>query len=191
MSVSEWDNEYARLARVASQIRTTGFRSNSMDVQGLKAGLQHLDTALNQLPQLQPQEVQRRRRLLQHLQQTTTNNPQQQQQQGQPQSSQQQQQQSSSLMTQAMQQQDSMIDQLAVGVGRLKNQSVAIGEEADAHVNLLNNMDSGLDAAQEQLQGETRRAAALRQEGSLWRLQLIVAGLFVLLVLEIFLGLTP
>jgi len=188
MSVSEWDNEYARWARVASQIRTTGFRSNSTDVQGLQAGLQHLDTALNQLPQLQPQEVQRRRRLLQHLQQTTTNNPQQQQ-QGQPQ--QQQQQQSSSLMAQAMQQQDSMIDQLAVGVGRLKNQSVAIGEEADAHVNLLNNMDSGLDAAQEQLQGETRRAAALRQEGSLWRLQLIVAGLFVLLVLEIFLGLTP
>ena len=84
-----------------------------------------------------------------------------------------------------------MIDQLAVGVGRLKNQSMAIGEEADAHVNLLDQMDTGLDLAHEQLQNETRRAASIRQEGSLWRLQLIVAGLFLLLVLEIFLGLTP
>ena len=189
MSVSDWDNEYARWARVASQIRATpGLRSSSTaDLQqGLRAGLHQLDSALNALP-LPPQEVQRRRRLLQHLQQTTSTTD--------PQSSStggsRQQQQSQSLMGQAMQQQDAMIDQLAVGVGRLKNQSAAIGEEADAHVNLLNEMDTGLDAAQDSLNAETRRAAALRQEGSLWRLQLIVAGLFVLLVLEIFLGLTP
>jgi len=183
-AISDWDNEYARWARVASQIRTTGIASSRNDVQQLHAGLQQLESALNRLP-LQPQEVQRRRRLIQHLQQTSTSTTGQQQQQ------QQQQQQRTSLMSSALQQQDAMIDQLAVGVGRLKNQSVAIGEEADAHVNLLNQMDNGLDMAQEQLQGETRRAAALRQEGSLWKLQLTVAGLFVLLVLEIFMGLMP
>jgi len=180
MSVSEWDNEYARWARVASQIRATGIRSNGADVQRLQTGLQQLESALAELP-LQPPEIQRRRRLIQHLQQTTTSST----------MSGGSQQQQQSLMSQAMTQQDAMIDQLAVGVGRLKNQSLAIGEEADAHVNLLHQMDTGLDQAQEQLQGETRRAAALRQEGSLWRLQLIVAGLFILLVLEIFLGLTP
>ena len=174
-TIAEWDNEYARLARAASQIRTTGIRSNGADVARLSAGLQQLEASLQSLP-LQPQEIQRRRRLVQNLSQTTAASAPQQQQ---------------SLMVQALSQQDAMIDQLAVGVGRLKNQSMAIGEEADAHVNLLDQMDTGLDLAHEQLQNETRRAASIRQEGSLWRLQLIVAGLFLLLVLEIFLGLTP
>ena len=179
MSVSEWDNEYARWARAASQIRTAGFRSNGNDdVQRLQSGLQQLESSLSHLP-LQPQEIQRRRRLIQHLAaQQSQSQPQQQQQQ-------------QSLMAQALSQQDAMIDQLAVGVGRLKTQSVAIGEEADAHVNLLDQMDTGLDLAHAQLAEETRRAAALRNEGSLWRLQLIVAGLFILLVLELVLGLTP
>jgi hypothetical protein len=84
-----------------------------------------------------------------------------------------------------------MIDDLAVGMGRLKNQTVAIGEEAVMHVNLLNDMETNLDAAHAGLDMETRRAARLNQDQSLWRLQLIVAGLFILLILLIFTGLTP
>ena len=173
MSVAEWDN-----ARTASQMRTTGIRSSTTtnSAADLQSGLQQLEASLNHLP-LQPQEIQRRRRLIQHL------SAQQQQQQSPPQQQ--------SLMAQALSQQDAMIDQLAVGVGRLKTQSVAIGEEADAHIHLLDQMDTGLDMAHAQLADETHRAASLREEGSLWRLQLIVAGLFILLVLEIFMGLTP
>jgi hypothetical protein len=194
MSVAEWDNEYARLARAASQLRTTGLLTGANDVRSLQHGLQRLEADLLSLP-LQAGEVQRRRRLVQHLQQTSTSAlgpitqppsfgggdrgvqpapPQQQ-----------------SQMATAMRQQDDMIDQLAVGVGRLKAQSAAIGEEAGMHVNLLNEMDTGLDAAYAGLEDETRRAASLREDQSVWKLQLIVAGLLVLLILEIFMGLTP
>lgn len=193
MSVSEWDNEYARLARVASQLRTTGILTPAETARSLQLGLQRLESALTPLQtQLQAGEIQRRRRLVQHLLQTSTSAttggntsevgggfgggaPQQQQ----------------SKMAMAMRQQDDMIDQLAVGVGRLKNQTAAIGEEANMHVNLINDMDTNLDAAFNSLEDQTRRAASLREDQSLWRLQLIVAGLFILLVLEIFLGLTP
>lgn len=187
-AVSEWDNEYARLARVASQMRTTGILTQPSDVRSLQLGLQRLESTLNSLP-LQSAEVQRRRRLIQHLQQTSvapaagatdsvaigSGSATAQQ----------------SKMTMAMRQQDDMIDQLAVGVGRLKNQSAAIGEEAAMHVNLMNDMDTNLDAAYNSLEDQTRRASSLRGDQSLWRLQLIVAGLFILLILEIFFGLTP
>ena len=91
----------------------------------------------------------------------------------------------------AMRQQDEMLDQLATGVGKLKTQTAGIHDEATMHVNLITEMESGLDAAQVGLQDETRRAAALREDQSVWKLQLIVGALFVLLILEIFMGLTP
>lgn len=184
MSVSEWDNEYARLARAASQQRTTGIVKTAGDARSLQLGLQRLESSLAQLP-LQPAEIQRRRRLIQHLQQNSGTNstvaP----------SGQQPPQQQQSAMATAMRQQDDMIDELAVGVGRLKNQTAAIGDEAAMHVNLIESMDTGLDAARAGLEDETRRAARLREDQSLWKLQLTVAALFVLLILEIFLGLSP
>jgi hypothetical protein len=183
MSVTEWDNEYARLARAASQLRTAGLVTQASDAQSLQQGLQRLEAQLDHL-QLAPTEIQRRRRLVQHL-------GQQQKQQGTggyqpPQQAGQQ-----SQMAMAMRQQDDLIDDLAVGVGRLKNQTTAIGEEARMHVNLLNDMETNLDAAHAGLEGETRRAMHLREDTSLWRLQLIVAGLFILLVLLILMGLSP
>ena len=198
--VAEWDNEYARLARAASQMRTQGLATQAGDAQSLQVGLQRLEQQLNSLSttttttSMPPAEIQRRRRLIQHLRQ-------QQQQQGgggyQPptvggeQQQPQQQQQPQSRMAVAMRQQDDMIDELAVGVGRLKNQTVAIGDEARMHVNLLNDMETNLDTAVIGLDEETRRATRLRQDQSLWRLQLIVAGLFILLVLLILMGLSP
>jgi hypothetical protein len=174
MSIAEWDNEYARLARAASQVRSG---VGSADTQGLPAGLQRLDTALGRLP-LQPTEIQRRRRLIQHLQQTSTGGGGGQQAPG-------------SQMQLAMQQQDAMIDDLAAGVGRLKHQTHAIHDEAGMHVNLLNEMETNLDSAQQGLEDETRRAARLKEDQSVWRLQLVVAGLSVLLVLLVLMGLSP
>lgn len=173
-SIAEWDNEYARLARAASQVR-----SGVGQGQGLPAGLARLDAALDQLP-LQPTEIQRRRRLVQHLQQTSGGGaavPQQQQAQTQ--------------MQLAMQQQDAMIDELSAGVGRLKHQTHAIHDEAGMHVNLLNQMEDNLDMAQQGLEDETARAARLKEDQSVWRLQLIVAGLSILLVLLILMGISP
>jgi hypothetical protein len=193
MSVSDWDNEYARLARAASQLRTTGIVSQPSDRNALTVGLQRLDQSLSNLP-LQPTEIQRRRRLIQHLLQTTnttttTTNPSTESSLVTPPATTTTT--SSSVMAMAMRQQDAMIDELAVGVGRLKTQTAAISEEATMHNRLLNQMDEGLDAAYAGLEDETRRAATLREDQSVWKLQLIVAGLVVLLILEIFLGLTP
>jgi hypothetical protein len=93
-----------------------------------------------------------------------------------------------SMMTVAIRYQDSMIDELAVGVSRLRDQSYFIGEESRMHTNLLNDMESNLDAAHEGLGNETRRASRLRGEGgSIWRLQLTVAGLSILFVFLVFL----
>jgi len=165
-----------------------------------------LDESLSTLP-LPPAQIQRRRRLLQHLRgeridndmnmssSSNANNnnngngyippsevgvggagaPHQQQ----------------SQMAVAMQQQDAMIDELAVGVGRLRDQTQVIGDESRMHVTLLNDMEQNLEVAYDGLESETRNAARLKEDQSVWRLQLIVAGLFVLFVLLVFLGLSP
>ena len=177
LTISEWDNEYARLARVASQMRSG---VSTRDAAGLPAALQRLQSSLDQLP-LQPTEIQRRRRLVQHLQQTSGGSTG----GGAPPGT------AQTQMQLAMQQQDLMIDELAAGVGRLKHQTHAIHDEAGMHVNLLNEMEGNLDAAQIGLEDETRRAARLKEDQSVWRLQLIVAGLSILLVLLILAGITP
>ncbi|KAG7340911.1 hypothetical protein IV203_024454 [Nitzschia inconspicua] len=95
----------------------------------------------------------------------------------------------SSRMSLAIERQDSMIDQLAVGLGRLREQSYAIGDEAGLHTQLLDDMETNMDNAHEVLGAEARRAARLRQEdGSIWKLQLIVAGLSISFVLLILMG---
>ena len=191
-SVAEWDNEYARLARVSSQSRTQGLNSSGgVDTRQLQQHLSRLDAALLSLP-LPAAEIQRRRRLIQHLKNPSA-----------PTSSgsagagggfqtppQQQQQQQKSLMSSAMRAQDDMIDELAVGVSRLRDQTQVIGDEARMHVNLLNDMENNLDTAHAGLESETRRAAQLKEDQSVWRLQLVVAGLSVLLVLLILTGLS-
>jgi hypothetical protein len=181
MSVSDWDNEYARLARAATQLRTPGLSTHSSDSVSLQQALQRLERQLDSLS-LQPSEVARRKRLVQHLMQTSQQDTGARGGFGETQQQ--------SQMSMAMRQQDDLIDELAVGIGRLKHQTINIGDEATMHVNLLNEMETGLDEAQAGLDAETRRAARLREDQSVWRLQLILAGEFILLVLLILMGLT-
>ena len=96
-----------------------------------------------------------------------------------------------SAMAAAMREQDQMIDQLAAGVSQLKDQTQVIGDEARMHVNLLGEMEANLEQAHSGLDAETKRAAELKENSSVWRLQLIIAGESILLVLLVFLGLSP
>jgi hypothetical protein len=73
----------------------------------------------------------------------------------------------------ALRQQDDMIDELAVGVGRLNNQTNLIHQETNAHVRLLDEMDTNVDLANQGLEDETRRAMRLREESSVWKLHLM------------------
>lgn len=194
--VNEWDNEYARLARIASQLRSqspgVGASPAASQTQQLGVHLGRLDSQLPSLP-ISPAEVQRRRRLVQHLQQQAgvLSGGSYQPPSGSPQAPR-----TPTAgvmggqMAMAMQQQDDMIDELAVGVGRLRDQTQMIGDEARMHVNLLGDMEANLDSAHQGLESETRRAAQLREDKSVWRLQLTVAGLSVLLVLLILAGLS-
>ena len=90
----------------------------------------------------------------------------------------------------ALRQQDDMIDDLAIGVGRLKTQTSLIHQEANAHVRLLDEMDHNVDLANQGLEDETRRAMRLKEETSVWRLHLVIVGLSVLLFLLILMGLS-
>jgi len=190
--VNEWDNDYAKVARIASQFRTQGLKKSSGHQQAEPRQLfQHitrLDEALSTLPLPAPQ-IQRRRRLLQHLRGHRIEGIMSGSGDYRPPSADGGQQQSQ--MAVAMQQQDAMIDELAVGVGRLRDQTQVIGDEARMHVDLLNDMEGNLGSAYDGLDAETRRAARLKEDQSVWRLQLIVAGLFVLFVLLFFLGMSP
>ena len=145
--ITSWDNDYARLARAASQLRTTTAPNspfnNDASRQGqassIQTGIGRLESQLNGLEAnltLTPAEASRRRNLLDGLRsqlggggassglgvgggfQTAT--------------------------AAALRQQDDMIDQLAVGVGRLKNQTRMIQEETRAHVGLLDEMDNNV-----------------------------------------------
>ncbi len=195
--ITSWDNEYARLARAASQLRTTpnnisasSFHSNQQrqgQAAAIQTGIQRLGSQLIGLENnltLTPIEASRRRALLDGLKgqlssdgvvigggaaggsrgETST--------------------------AAALRRQDDMIDELAVGVGRLKNQTNLIHQEANSHVRLLDEMDSNVDLANQGLEEETRRAMRLREEKSVWRLHLIIVALSVLLFLLILMGLS-
>eukprot|EP00565_Helicotheca_tamesis_P008411 CAMPEP_0185723878 /NCGR_PEP_ID=MMETSP1171-20130828/569_1 /TAXON_ID=374046 /ORGANISM="Helicotheca tamensis, Strain CCMP826" /LENGTH=177 /DNA_ID=CAMNT_0028391645 /DNA_START=117 /DNA_END=647 /DNA_ORIENTATION=+ len=173
--VSSWDDDYARLARAASQLRATGstlsepIRNNQ--VQSIQTGLNRLYANLQMLErnrQLAPAEVGRRRQLVEHLRTQLgggnggdvvgggggygeAQQPQQ-----------------ISATTQALRQQDDMIDELAVGVGRLKDQTKLIHQEAGMHVKLLDEMGNDVEEAHAGLEAETARALKLKEDKSVW-----------------------
>jgi hypothetical protein len=200
-AVAEWDNDYARVARVSSQMRTRGLNNNSNngystpnndDRKQLNAHLSRLESALGTLP-LSVSELQRRRRLIQHLRggpgagatpthgigggtgplNTNMYTPP-----------------PPSHMQQHMAEQDAMIDDLAAGVSRMRDQTQVIHDEARLHVKMLSDMEDNLGAAQSGLDAETKRAAKLKEDQSVWRLQIIIAGEAILCLLLLLAGLS-
>ena len=216
-AASAWDNEYAKLARVASQLSTHGMDPSLRSVQVLsfRDGLESLNRKLLEMEQasshassfgsnvsqkqyLTPSECARRRNLMEGLGQKydsltsagSSFDPA-----------------PSSYSTygsdhsvgggtgikqrtSALAQQDAMIDELAAGVGKLKDTSRVIGEEAKYHVNLLNNMDRDMEIARNGLADETNNALKLKEDGSVWRLSMIICGLITLMIFLILCGIS-
>ena len=144
--ITSWDNDYARLARAASQLRTTTAPNSPLNndasrqgqASSIQTGIGRLESQLNGLEAnltLTPAEASRRRNLLDGLRSQLGGG-------------------GTSVMgvgggfqsatSAALRQQDDMIDELAVGVGRLKNQTRMIHEESKAHVGLLDEMDTNV-----------------------------------------------
>jgi hypothetical protein len=185
-SINAWDNDYARLARASSQLRTNPTANSSFNndasrqsqTSSIHTGINRLDSQLTNLEAnmtLTPAEAMRRRNLLDGLRGQLGNTG-----DGG----------GISATSAALQHQDAMIDELAVGVGRLKNQTHMIHQETNAHVRLLDEMDHNVDLANQGLEEETRRALRLKGESSVWRLHLIIVGLSVLLFVLILMGLS-
>ena len=81
-----------------------------------------------------------------------------------------------------MRQQDAMLGDIERGVGNLKQHATAIGQEADMHVRLLDEMDGDVGQAQEGLQSETARARHVRKTSGNCRLYICIVVLLVILV---------
>merc|ERR1712134_151509 len=94
-----------------------------------------------------------------------------------------------STTTQALRHQDQMIDELASGVSRLKDQTLMINDEANMQNHMLDDMDGDVETARLGLEAETARAIKLKEDQSVWRLYLIIAGLSILLFILIMTGL--
>jgi len=223
--VSEWDNDYARIARAASQLRviespthhpprnqrTSKLHELALDKESIQTGLDRLTSRLRNLEQsrtLSIADLARRRSLVEHLSHqldsqhpnpsNQSNHPNHQNHLrhrntmnvpsgttgGYPSSEQ------STTITSALRQQDDMLDELASGVGRLKDQSKMIGEEAKMHVHLLDRMDDDVEQAQASMESETLRALKLKGDKSVWRLQLTIVGLSILLFILVLSGLS-
>ena len=94
-----------------------------------------------------------------------------------------------SLAAQALRHQDDMIDELASGVSRLKDQTLLVNDEANMQNRMLGDMDTDVEMARTGLEAETLRAMKLKEDQSVWRLYMIIAGLSILLFMLIMSGL--
>ena len=196
-TISAWDDEYARISRAASQLRSNHSQGHptarQQQVSSIQNGLQRLTHSLSVMTSsrvISSGDAQRRKSLVDNLQRQFGNpvpsgdlldmsngggsaSPQQR----------------LSSTTQALRHQDQMIDELASGVGRLKDQTHMIHEEAGMHNRMLDQMDGDVENARLGLEAETLRAQKLKEDQSVWRLYMIIAGLSFLLFLLIMTGL--
>lgn len=96
-------------------------------------------------------------------------------------------------MQQELQAQDSLLDELEVGVGRLKLTSSAIHAEATEQTKLLGEVEEEAELADHELHEKVLKLTSqkLKEDKALWKWQLIVAGEVFLMVLLLLKGLMP
>jgi len=206
-TIAAWDDEYARLARAASQLRTTpqnGYNAphptaRAHQVRSVQSGLARLKSSLMTMRNsglVSSADVQRRIGLIDNLEKQVGGGGggggngtadllgmgggggggggrggQQ------------------TMASQALRHQDEMIDELANGVSRLKDQTMLINDEANMQNRMLGDMDTDVELARTGLEAETLRAMRLKEDQSVWRLYMMIAGLSILLFMLIMTGL--
>ena len=92
------------------------------------------------------------------------------------------------LQTRMMQNQDTHLDELSKTIARQKEIGVLLGDELEYHVELLEQTEMGVDAAQQRIRGANQRADSVLQheEGDSRLTYVIVALSLVLLVVIIY-----
>ena len=82
-----------------------------------------------------------------------------------------------------MRQQDDVLGDISRGVGNLKAHAQNIGQEADLHVRLLDEMEGDVGEAQDGLQNETDRATRVRKTSNNCKLYIFIIILFIVLII--------
>lgn len=213
-TLSSWDDEYARLARAVSQLRTAGGTTATMaggrdhQASSIRSGLDRLNGELRNMELMRavaPAEIGRRRALVEGLRGQvggivggggvgsggpvdllSSPNPGSDAGSGYGGGSAQR----MTTATHALRQQDDMLADLSTGVTRLRDQTYAIHDETRLHNRLLDDMEGDVDLARQGMEEGALRAAKVKEERNLWRLYMIIAGLSVLLFLLILMGLS-
>ena len=210
-TLSSWDDEYARLARAVSQLRTAGGTTATMaggrdhQASSIRSGLDRLNGELRNMELMRavaPAEIGRRRALVEGLRGQvggiaggggsggpvdllSSPNPGSAAGDGYGGPAQR-----MTTATHALRQQDDMLADLSTGVSRLRDQTYAIHDETRLHNRLLDDMEGDVDLARQGMEEGALRAAKVKEERNLWRLYMIIAGLSVLLFLLILMGLS-
>jgi hypothetical protein len=84
---------------------------------------------------------------------------------------------------QIMKVQDEMVLEIGKGVGRLHGKALVIGEEAKAHVRLLDDLDSNVEIASAALAQEAKHAAETKDKGKVCYMYICIAVEVLVLVL--------
>ncbi len=84
--------------------------------------------------------------------------------------------------------QDDMLNEIGTGVGRLHGKALIIGEEAKAHVRLLDDLDSNVEIASAALQAEAKHAAEIKEKGKVCYMYICIAVECAVLLLLIILA---
>lgn len=81
------------------------------------------------------------------------------------------------VQTQAdiMKLQDDMVREIGTGVDRLHGKARVIGEEAKAHVRLLDDLDNNVEIASAALQAEAQHAAEIKEKGKVCYMYICIA----------------
>ncbi|KAF0700733.1 Aste57867_8788 [Aphanomyces stellatus] len=92
------------------------------------------------------------------------------------------------VQNQMMLDQDEQLNMIGQGVANLKQYSLAVKDETDLHVRLLDDINVDVEKATTGLESEGDRAAILAKRSSNFRLYLAIVVLSVILVFELIIG---
>lgn len=84
--------------------------------------------------------------------------------------------------------QDDMVREIGTGVDRLHGKARIIGEEAKAHVRLLDDLDTNVEIASAALQAEAHHAAEIKEKGKVCYMYICIAVEIAVLLLLLILA---
>lgn len=205
ISARDWSQQYDSLKKRIQHQRIKGIQFTNDDLRGIEKQLNLLESQLKIMSnntiqyELTSSELARRELIVENLKKTTssiginrntptsstpyssgannsvTNNPL----RTQPSNDR-------NIMQEKIKNQDDMVLEIGLGVDRLRNKALVIGEESKSHVRLLDDLDSNVEIATAALQEEAKHAAEIKEKGKVCYMYICIAvEVFIIVLLLI------